>query len=32
MQLRNSPQESVLKTLELFAFGTYMDYKGAHLT
>jgi hypothetical protein len=29
MQLRGTEQEVILKTLQLFAFGMYVDYKGA---
>lgn len=29
MQLRGSEHETALKTLELFAYGTWKDYKGS---
>lgn len=31
LQLQGSEQEYLLKTLQLFAFGIYADYKGAAL-
>jgi hypothetical protein len=31
VQLQGGPQENVLRTLQLFAYGTYADYQGVQL-